>query len=88
MIELTRHKNLGIHQNVNSDVDISVDNIVDKSDLTNSGKDNVDKEHLVETKEGTSLSIKTTKMEQITVKAECFKVKLTHFRSTNFKNKR
>ena len=35
MIELTRHKNLGIHQNVNSDVDISVDNTVDKSDLKN-----------------------------------------------------
>ena len=78
MIELTRHKNLGIHQNVNSDVDISVANTVDKSDLKNRDKGNVDKEHLVETKEGTSLSIKTTKMEQITVKAECFQVKFTH----------
>ena len=35
MIELTRHKNLGIHQNVNSDVVISVDNTVDNSDLEN-----------------------------------------------------
>ena len=64
MIELTRHKNLGIHQNVNSDVDISVDNIVDKSDSKNSDEDNVDKENLKNTKEGTSFSIKTMKINQ------------------------
>ena len=58
MIELTRHKNLGIHQNVNSDVDISVDNSLDKSDLKNSDEDSVDKKDLVNTKDTLTFLIK------------------------------